>query len=354
MPFEMSASSPTPIAVVGSSGYSGAELIRLLGAAPEFTLTAAFSDRDKGRCLGEVIANVAPRSADLVVRPQAEASLACADAAIVALATPAEVSIELAPKLLAGGARVIDLSGAFRLPDTAVFREYYGFEHGAPELLSEAHYGLPQVPAASGAGPAIGAARLVANPGCYATAAILALAPFVAGGMIGGEPIFIDGKSGVSGAGRKLSEKLLFMEVSENVSAYRVVDHQHTPEIELALSRVAQRAIMVSFVPHLLPVQRGLITTCFARSAERDPERLRQALDEYYADASRLAGSVVVQTGRVEEATIQSVRGTPSARVGVACDRRTGGLVAAAAIDNLLKGAASQALENLHRMVTSG
>lgn len=324
----------TRVAIVGVSGFSGAELARIVADDARFELISAFSDRQRGE-----------QANGVVIRPQSEASSAGKDADIVALATPAEVSAELAPRLLADGARVVDLSGAFRLTDLDRFREYYRFDHPAKELVSEAHYGLPQIPEAAGAAPSILQARLVSNPGCYATAAILALAPFVKasakdGGLRG--PLFVDGKSGVTGAGRKLAERYLFTEVAENVSLYRVVDHQHVPEIELALSRVGGRDLQVTFAPHLLPVRRGLIATCFAHGIVAVDTT--QLLKDFYGDSS------IVQVRPIDEIDLQSVTGTPRATVGAKADVR-GSFVSACAIDNLLKGAASQAHENMCRMV---
>lgn len=342
----------TTVAIVGSSGYSGVELARLVDRSPHFELTAVYSDRQKGEPIGATIPSLG-RSAALIARPQAEAARAFEHAALVALATPAEVSIELAPKLIAGGARVIDLSGAFRLTDLEVFRRYYGFEHAAPELCRQARYALPQVAAASGAqAPSITTTKLVSNPGCYATAAILALAPLVAEKLIEPRGIFVDGKSGVSGAGRKVAEKFMFMEVAENVSAYRVGDHQHTPEIEQALSRVAGEEVTITFAPHLMPIKRGLITTCYARTRrEIGAADLTDAAKRFYEAGPHFDGASVVGIGSVDEASVASIWGTPLARVGFAHDARTRGVVAAGALDNLLKGAASQALENMLAMV---
>jgi len=343
---------PTPVAIIGSSGYSGAELARLIARSPAFELTAAYSDRQKGEPLGKSVSGLG-RSGALVVRPQAEAARAYEHASLVALATPAEVSLELAPKLVSGGARVIDLSGAFRIADRDVFKQYYGFEHREPELLAQARYALPQISAASGKqAPSIAHTRLVSNPGCYATAAILALAPLLHHRLIEPRGIFVDGKSGVSGAGRKLAEQFLFMEVAENLSAYRVADHQHTPEIELALSRVASAEVTITFAPHLLSIRRGLVATCYARATEAaDLAQLLARVTDYYAGSAQLEGAPVVFVGSVEEASVASVWSTPLARVGIAGDARTRGVVAAGAIDNLLKGAASQALENMLAMV---
>ncbi|MBL8743099.1 MAG: N-acetyl-gamma-glutamyl-phosphate reductase [Myxococcales bacterium] len=342
----------TSVAIVGSSGYSGVELARLVDRCPHLELTAVYSDRQKGEPIGASIPGLV-RSGSLVARPQAEAARAFEHASLVALATPAEVSIELAGKLIAGGARVIDLSGAFRLNDAETFRRYYGFEHAAWELCAEARYALPQVGAVSGSrAPRITDTKLVSNPGCYATAAILALAPLCEAKLIEPGGIFIDGKSGVSGAGRKVAEKFMFMEVAENVSAYRVADHQHTPEIEQALSRVAGEAVTVTFAPHLMPIKRGLITTAYARATrETSAAELAATAARFYADSPRFEGARVVDVGSVDDASVASIWGTPLARVGFAYDARTRGVVAAGALDNLLKGAASQALENMLAMI---
>lgn len=327
---------PKTVAIVGVSGFSGAELARLVAADPDLQLTSAYSDRMRG---GTVAGGV-------VVRPQSDAAGAGEEAEVVALATPAEVSAELAPRLLAKGARVLDLSGAFRLPDPAVFRAYYRFEHPEPALLGEAHYGLPQLPKAAGDAPAIREARLIANPGCYATAAILALAPLATARLLDDGPVFVDGKSGVTGAGRKLAERYLFTEVAENVSLYRVVDHQHVPEIELALERVSGKRLIVTFAPHLLPIRRGLITTCFGRlAAGVDPAAVAGAHEAAFAGAAP-----IVRVTPIDELSVQAVAYTAEAHVGAKVDARGGVVVAACAIDNLLKGAASQAWENLRRM----
>jgi N-acetyl-gamma-glutamyl-phosphate reductase len=337
----------TPVVVIGASGFSGMELCRLIAAHPSLTLVAAVADSWKGQRLGDRV-EIDGAAADLVVRPQAEIDDAAGDATIVALATPAEVSIELAPRLLAAGRRVIDLSGAFRLQSASEVRRWYGFDHPRPDLLAEARYGLPQLPDTAGRdAPAAAEARLVANPGCYATAAILALAPLLAADLV--EPrVFVDGKSGVTGAGRKVAERYQFTEVAENVSPYRVIDHQHVPEMELALQRAAGRSVQVTFAPHLLPLARGLIATTFgALRSGVSPDRVTTALADAYA------GSAVVRTVAPEAATIAAVARTPRALVGARADQERGSFVSVCALDNLLKGAASQALENLLAMIGS-
>ncbi|MFO0553552.1 MAG: N-acetyl-gamma-glutamyl-phosphate reductase [Polyangiaceae bacterium] len=349
----------TKVAIVGVSGYSGAELARLVLAsqrneAAPLELVAVYSDRARDQPLSSVDPRLGgfAAAAGITVLSQADAASAGKLADIVALATPAEASAELAPKLLDAGARVVDLSGAFRLEDKAEFRRYYGFEHPAPALLEKARYGLVQVPGAAGSAPSASAAALIANPGCYATAAILSLAPLVAAGAIDETRVFIDGKSGVSGAGRKLAENYLFMELGENVSPYRVARHQHTPEIELALSRVAGRPVRVTFVPHLLPIKRGLLTTSFApMKSGFDADAVSSAIARFYAGSPGLFGRPVVEASAPEQVSIQSVHETERARVGATLDARTDSAVSICAIDNLLKGAASQALENILAML---
>lgn len=345
------------VAIVGVSGFSGMELARLISSRAELELVAVFADRWKGERLGARV-EVAAQAAQLVVQPMTALDEALGGAEIVLLATPAEASAELAPKLLARGLRILDLSGAFRLRDASIFRAYYGFDHPAPELLAEAHFGLPQAPGAAGDAPAIAEARLVANPGCYATAAMLPLAALLAadapdhkGALVDGASLFVDGKSGVTGAGRKIAEKYLFTEVAENVSPYRVANHQHTPEIEQALSRIANEPVRVTFAAHLLPVKRGLLATTYGRMRPgvRGAD-LEARLASHFARASSPLGDVVAVRSP-DEVTIASVAGTVRATVAVRGDDERGTFVALAAIDNLLKGAASQALENLLSMI---
>ena len=340
------------IAVVGVSGFSGLELVKLAGSRAELTVTSVLSDRWRDAPLERWLPGLPARLASLVVRPQADALAAAREADLVVLATPAEASAELAPKLLGLGRRVLDLSGAFRLTSPDVFREYYRFEHPEPALLAEAHYGLPQLPEAAGDAPRLRDARLVANPGCYATAAILPLAPLVAEKLAEPGAIFVDGKSGVTGAGRKVAENLLFSEVSENLTPYRVANHQHTPEIELALSRVAKTDVSVTFAPHLAPLRRGLLATTFGRLTERGREAdLHAALRRAYESALSPFLDPVVEVVSPEEVAVKDVWGRPTARVGARGDVRRGSFVAIGALDNLLKGAASQAMENLLGMI---
>lgn len=337
---------PIPVSILGVSGFAGSELARLVAAHPAFELVGVAADRWHGKLLGDCM-RVAGPVARLRVSPMDDASKLAGQSKLVALATPAEASMKLVPELLAAGVRVVDLSGAFRLTNLEEYPRWYHFDHLAPEIVAEAHYGLPEVPEASGDAPSISNARVVANPGCYATAAIVALAPLLRAGIIDREGIFLDGKSGVSGAGRKVEERYTFMEVDENVSPYRVGDHQHAPEIEQALSRVAKAPVSVTFVPHLLPVKRGLIVTAYARVCrDVSPADAEASFREAYGAPASLVE--VTSPGNV---TISRVAHTPLGSVGVRVLAERSSIVVVSALDNLLKGAASQAMQNLCAMI---
>lgn len=300
-------------------------------------MVGASSDRWAGRSVNDAVATW---PTDLAFARHDTVLAAVRPGQVALLATPARTSAELAPRLLEVGARVVDLSGAFRLPDPAEFERWYGFAHPCPHLLTEARYGLPEllaVPADT---------RLVANPGCYATASIMVVAPLLTGGLlVESAPIVIDGKSGTTGAGRSANEALLHAEVTENLRPYRVGKHQHTPEIERAVGMVAERPVRVSFTAHLIPMRRGILVSayCVAR-----PEVTDAAVAEAYARA--YAGRPLVR--RVDRPPeTAAVRDTNGVEIGATVDARTGVLCAFGAIDNLVKGAAGQAVQNLNRLL---
>lgn len=332
----------TRVAVIGASGYAGIELLTMLDQDDRFTVVGVVADRWRGTALGRHV-HLRGALGAMLARATSEVHEACEGADVALLATPAEVSLELAPELLRRGVRVVDLSGAFRLQDPAAYRRWYGAEHTATGLLSEAAYGLPEVPEAVGGD--VATARLVANPGCYATAAIVALAPLLRAGLI--EPnVYVDGKSGVTGAGRKVEERLMFTEVDENLSAYRVGNHQHTPEIEQALGRVARKPVAVTFTPHLLPVRRGLLVTAYAPlAAGAEAGQVASVM------ASSYEGRGAVQARAPGEVTLAAVTLTNLALVAAHGDGERRSVVALGALDNLRKGAASQAMQNLCAMV---
>jgi N-acetyl-gamma-glutamyl-phosphate reductase len=317
------------VLVFGASGYSGQELVRILARHPNARIAAATSDREAGRPI-----DVAPELGLSHVRHDDASAMASRDH-VAFLATPAETSAELAPRLLDRGARVVDLSGAFRLSDPAAYREWYGFVHPKPELLAEAHYGIPELFAMPPT------TRLVANPGCYATASILAVAPLL---DLTEGPVIIDGKSGTTGAGKKAEEAMLFAEVAENLRAYRVGKHQHTPEIEEALSIRAGREVKVSFTAHLVPMRRGILVTAYLRAKPNVATRdALGALERAYA------GTMVRVVDRPPET--QRVLNTNGTEVGAHLDARTSTLIAFGAIDNLVRGAAGQAVQNMNAMI---
>jgi N-acetyl-gamma-glutamyl-phosphate reductase len=319
------------VLIFGASGYSGLELLRLLARHPRARVIAASSDREAGHSISDRVPEMTGRFTSHLD------TLALANASHLAfLATPNETSAELAPKLLAKGLRVIDLSGAFRLADPNAYPEWYGFSHPHPELLREAHYGLPELM------PMPENVRLIANPGCYATAAALAVAPLL--DLFEG-PVILDGKSGTTGAGRKAEEALLFAEVAENLRAYRVGKHQHTPEIEQVLSRIARREMRASFTAHLIPMRRGILMTAYLRAkagvAQVDVDA---AIEKLTADRPFLR-----RVPRPPET--QRTLYTNVTELGASLDPRTRTIVSFAALDNLVKGAAGQAIQNLNLML---
>jgi N-acetyl-gamma-glutamyl-phosphate reductase len=263
---------------------------------------------------------------------------------VVLLATPAEVSLDLAPRLLDAGIKVIDLSGAFRLRDAAEYPRFYRFTHPRPDLLAEAAYGLPEL-----FRDEIRRARLVANPGCYPTAAALPLAPLLRAGLLEEDWIVVDAASGVTGAGRKATEELSFAEVDEEFRAYRVHAHQHLPEIGQTLGRCGTSRPGLTFTPYLLPVKRGILSTAHARLKPGVP------LDQPARELARAyAGEPFVDlVASPNDVNLKSVVGTNRCRIGVACEeqRGSGRLIALASIDNLVKGAAGQAVQNLNLMM---
>jgi N-acetyl-gamma-glutamyl-phosphate reductase len=318
-------------AIVGASGYTGLELTRLLARHPRLRLAALYSDRWADELAGARLPLDGPAAA-LRYRPLAEGERA--DAELVFLATPAEVSAELAPKLLAKGARVVDLSGAFRLADPALYPTWYGFAHPAPALLHEARYGLPELARAQLRG-----ARLVTNPGCYATAIALAVAPLVKAGVGLDGGIAVTGMSGVSGAGRKASEDYSFCEVADDLRAYRIGKHQHVPEIEQTVARYAGRCGPISFTPVLAPIRRGILATITVRTAGAAPGDLAEAARAAYRDEP------FVRVLAPDRVMVKDVVHTNRCHLGVAVDARAGVVVAVSAIDNLVKGAAGQAVQ---------
>ena len=329
------------LGIVGASGYSGIEATRLLGHHPHARLALALSDRWAGDLVDRRI-GPAGSAGQLRYGPLEGAAEACRGLDAVLLCTPHEVSAQLVPPLVRAGVRVVDLSGAFRLRDPALYPPHYRLEHPAPSLLGDAVYGLPEL-----FGSELPGARLIANPGCYPTAAALALAPLLESGVIEPRELIVDAASGTTGAGRKGGEDQSFAEVDEDFRAYRVLAHQHTPEIMQTLARSAGKAVPLTFTAHLLPCKRGILATCYARLAPgRKPAEVQEALLHKYAD------SVFVKVAASpEEVTLKQVVGTNRCVLAAACRADgfdPGRVVVISAIDNLVKGAAGQAVQNLN------
>ena len=281
-------------------------------------------------------AALAPRHPVIPCTPDAAAAEGIG---VVFLGTPPEVSLELAPAMLDRGLKVVDFSGAFRLRTPEVYARWYKARHTAPALLAEAAYGLPEFCRARIAG-----ARLVANPGCYPTAANLAIRPLLEAGVVDrAAGIVCDAKSGVSGAGRKATLKTSFCEVTENLSAYSILEHRHVPEI---LQNSGLEEGELSFTAQLLPLARGILETLYFRTSERDPEALLAVYKKRYADEPFLR---IYPAGQVPD--LRAVARTNFCDIGVRLDGATGRAVVVAAIDNLGKGAAGQAIQDMNLML---
>jgi N-acetyl-gamma-glutamyl-phosphate reductase len=320
--------------IVGYRGYSGAELARILERHPRVT-PVLLEHREEAAAQLSSQGSSAPRQV-----PYAPEAVLAERISIVFLATPPEVSMELAPGLLAAGVRVIDLSGAFRLRTPAAYTAWYNSPHTQPELLAEAAYGLPEF-----CRERIPAARLVANPGCYPTAANLAIRPLLDAGVVDRRAgIVCDAKSGVTGAGRKAVLETSFCEVTGNITAYAVLRHRHVPEV-LMISGLEEREF--SFTAQLLPVDRGILETIYFRA-----QRPTSAADLLAIYAKRYAGEAFVRlypAGHLPD--LRAVLRTNYCDIGVAVDAASGRAVVLTVIDNLVKGAAGQAVQNMNLML---
>jgi N-acetyl-gamma-glutamyl-phosphate reductase len=322
------------VAIVGATGYTGSELVRLLSQHPRVEIAAITSRSRAGRPFSSVHAAFRGIADQPLVTVDELPSL---DIDVFFLALPHGASMDFVAAQPPDGPAIIDLSGDFRLAEAEVYEEWYGMEHRAVDRLADAVFGLPEL-----FRDEIRGARLVANPGCYPTAAILALAPLARRGLIRPDDLLVDAKSGVTGAGATSKPGTHFPTVVGDFRAYGLLRHRHTPEIEAALSRAFGGTVQALFTPHLLPVDRGILATCYARpSRELSAEAIGEAYAEDYTDEPfvRLAGA---------PPSIKEVRGSNFCDVHAELDPRTGRVVALAAIDNLVKGAAGQAVQNLN------
>lgn len=323
------------VGIVGGTGYTGVELLRLLARHPQAEVVAITSRKEAGMPVAEMFPNLRGHIDLKFCEPQ-DAGLESCD--LVFFATPNGIAMQQARELLAAGVRVIDLAADFRIQDIAVWQKWYGMEHACPELVAEAVYGLPEVNRV-----AIQTARLVANPGCYPTAVQLGFLPLLEAGVVDASYLIADAKSGVSGAGRKAEVGALFAEAGDNFKAYAASGHRHLPEISQGLARFAGKPVGLTFVPHLTPLIRGIHATLYARLS--DAADVQALFEARYANEPFVD---VLPFGSHPET--RSVRGANLCRI--ALHRPQGGdtLVILSAIDNLVKGASGQAVQNMNIM----
>ncbi len=328
------------IAVLGASGFAGGELLRLSAGHPRIHIAYLGASASAGKTLGEVHPHLAglTEGEEILRELSADAVSATADVAFCAL--PHGASGALAPTLLESGVKVIDLAGDFRLPASA-YPDWYGFEHPAVGWLGKAIYGLPEL-----FGDQLPGAQLVANPGCFPTSVILCLAPLLSAGLVEPGTIHVDGKTGLSGAGRGESDANLYTSTEESVRPYRLPRHQHTPEMERGLELATGFTPTVLFAPHLVPAVRGVVTTSYAPlAAGVSSDDLTGCLMETYGARPFVR---VMRSGEMVDS--KRTRGTNVVELQAVADPRTGTALVIGALDNLVKGAAGQAIQNLNLM----
>jgi N-acetyl-gamma-glutamyl-phosphate reductase len=323
------------VGIVGGTGYTGVELLRLLAQHPQAELAVITSRKEAGTPVADMFPSLRGRVALRFADPAAAGLERCD---VVFFATPHGVAMTDARRLVDAGVRIVDLAADFRLQDLAEWRKWYKLDHAAPELVAEAVYGLPEINRA-----AIRTARIVGNPGCYATAVQLGVLPLVEAEAADLDHLVADAKSGVSGAGRKEELPLMFSEAADNFAAYNVAGHRHVPEVREQLARIAGRPIGVLFVPHLTPMVRGIHATLYARiTRELDFQALyeKRFKDEPFVD--------VLPAGRHPDT--RSVRASNTCRIAVHRPGNGDTLVVLSVLDNLVKGASGQAVQNMNIM----
>jgi N-acetyl-gamma-glutamyl-phosphate reductase len=321
--------------VIGGSGYSGIELLKILSRHPHVIIKKIFANTSAGKRLDEVYPWFKNRL-ESVFEPYSPDAVGSTD--VVLLALPSGEAMNIIPDLLTRGKKIIDLGGDFRLKDTSLYESFYKRKHASAEIVAHAVYGLPEWNA-----PAIRSASLVANPGCYPTGAILPLAPLIKDGLIENEGITVSSLSGVSGAGRSSSAEMSFVEVNETVKAYRVGTHQHIPEIKSTLETLSGKSVSITFVPHLIPITRGIYSSIYA--VPRDgvtTSDLDESYKKYYSSAPfvRMVGNAVPE--------IKNVQYTNYIDIGFQTYPDNHQIILFSVIDNLIKGAAGQAVQNMN------
>jgi N-acetyl-gamma-glutamyl-phosphate reductase len=327
------------VGIVGGTGYTGVELLRLLALHPQVELTAITSRGDAGLAVADMFPSLRGL-VNLVFADPANANLTACD--VVFFATPHGVAMSQAPALLAAGVKVIDLAADFRLQDVTVFEQWYKMPHSCTEVLKDAVYGIPELYREQ-----VKHAKVIGNPGCYPTTVLLGLAPLLEQGLLDlSVPIIADAKSGVSGAGRKAEVATLFAEASDNMKAYGVAGHRHHPEIHAQLTQLAKTNLEFIFVPHLVPMIRGMLSTIYVKlSAKAMSLDLQALFEKRYANEQFVD---VLPAGTLPET--RSVRGANQLRIALHKQADTGYLTIVVVQDNLVKGAAGQAVQNMNIM----
>ena len=332
------------VGIIGASGYAGAELVRYLLMHPGVEITYLASATYEGKPLSDAYPSLLGQDLPLCEKWDIESAADKADFFFQAQGNGN--GMKVAPELMEYGKKLIDVPADFRLKDMAVYKQFYGIEHTAPELAAEAVYGIPEINADT-----IADARIVANAGCYATSSIIALAPLAKAKNVCLSSIIVDSKSGVSGAGRsKLSVAGMFCEVNEGFKAYAVSAHRHTPEIEQELTNLAGEKVILNFTPHLVPMNRGILTTAYASAAQGksipSASELIALYRDFYAGKTFVA---ILDEG--QQPCTKSVSGSNFVHIGIICDERTNRVIITCAIDNMGKGAAGQAVQNMNVML---
>jgi N-acetyl-gamma-glutamyl-phosphate reductase len=323
--------------VLGATGYAGIELVRLLYAHPHVDLVHLVSQSH----VNQPVSDIYPSFKGILDKTCSHLDIdkIAEESEVIFTSLPHGASNQVIPALYERGKKVIDLSGDFRYKSAEVYEKWYGTRHTHPDLLKKSVYGLPELHRDE-----IKDTRLIGNPGCYPTCAILALAPLAARGLIDLNSIIIDAKSGATGAGREPSPALHFCEVDENIKAYKVATHRHTSEIEQELGALAKQDINLSFTPHLLPVKRGILSTIYATLEKSlNFTDICDLYEEFYANEPFI---VLHQEGSLPE--IKHVNGSNTCHIGFVLDKRTNRIIIVAAIDNLIKGAGGQAVQNMN------
>ena len=318
------------VGIIGASGYTGAELLRLCAAHPDVEVVCTTGDSQAGTLASVLYPSLAAAYPNLVFEEFSADRFVGLDA--VFLGVPHEAALEIAPQLVGKVGVVIDLSAAYRLKDSSLYPTWYGFEHTQPELLAQAVYGLPELYRAQLVG-----AKLIATPGCYVTAASLALTPLVRSGIVSPTGVIVDAASGVSGAGRALKHSSMFSTIDEDFTAYGLLDHRHTPEIEQVTGA------QVLFTPHLAPMNRGILATCYARPQGDAPTTasLLATIATFYKNEQY----IVVRPG---SPSTKATLGSNSVHITARFDERTGYVMVIAALDNLAKGASGGAVQSMN------